>query len=897
MGTTITYMQRRVAGTGECISLRCKGGGMAATSRSIRRAGLFRQVALGLTLGLVAAAFFLATSSSYAELVTKEEIRAAEQKADRTEDALDDARRVLKKQNSVLEKADRAVRRSEASLTSLQEKLAAADKDEKAALAEKIRTQQEEVNRTRQERAAAQADADRAQQQAAALEKDLATAETECADLKARQKREAAEWKTRGAEVKTMAAAPTPAVVPAPVAQAAPAVQPAPVLAAPALVAAAPAASSDTIGRLQEEVNQAQARKAQADAVVKQRADDLEKAKDAEARKKAATALSEAEKYAQKQDKEYQKAVAELEKARQPAPERLAFKRFHRETTVSEPAPWAPPAPPEPAPTLRGDQELTTPAAQPGDIAPAGTKLQFDVPMIAGDKEIVQDLDVWKEWADYITFSPVTAEEINEFHGKLTKALQEKGYVFAKVTFPTRIWAYGIFLAKVDCGPLGTITVKGNRHYSERQIIRALADQDGSRFNYARVHGDLFDLNAKPDLNIDAKLRPEIQDGRRVINADLEVDDDLPLHGAFEISNTGTKETHDWRMRTTLQHVNLTKNDDVFTLDWLTSPRISDLNAFSGAYFLPIDDLYSLNVFAGYSDSDVTDIMPLLDVRGKGYYGGAQLTRTLSETATYRSQLTLGWFYQSQETEQDIGGATWDTRKLEISMPSLTYGYASRVFDSLSGRNFLSATLQANFAGNFGSSDKEEFVGQGGRGTADGDFTMLKFQVARMQRFFRGEDEPGKWTVFMKVDGQLAGDTLPAAVRRSVGGANSVRGYEESELSADNAVVATVELRTPLFRNFIPGLKKDEEFLEMNPEAWQQHRLQFIAFVDAGWLENKEPLAGEMENETLLSAGLGLRLGLTKYSQMRLDYGYPLEETTEDTPSSGRFHLSMQLQF
>ena len=149
----------------------------------------------------------------------------------------------------------------------------------------------------------------------------------------------------------------------------------------------------------------------------------------------------------------------------------------------------------------------------------------------------------------------------------------------------------------------------------------------------------------------------------------------------------------------------------------------------------------------------------------------------------------------------------------------------------------------------------------------------------------------------MRVDGQFAGDSLPPPVRRSLGGANSVRGYEEGEVAGDNAVTGTVELRTPLFSNFIPGLKKTQEYLDANPEAWQQHRLQFVVFGDVGWLQNKEPLAGEMDKETLASLGVGLRLGFTKYSQMRVDYGYPLEDTTDDTPSSGRFHLSLQVQF
>jgi len=566
-----------------------------------------------------------------------------------------------------------------------------------------------------------------------------------------------------------------------------------------------------------------------------------------------------------------------------------------REPLVSEPTPWTAKEVQAP-PTLDGQKPISAPPAKAAAIAEPGKKLQFDLPMISGDKSIVEKLDAWQEWADHVTFNPVTAEEINEFHGKLTKALQEEGYVFAKVTFPTRIWAYGIFLAKIDCGPLGTITVKGNRHYSAKQVIRALARQSGERFNYARIHGDLFDLNTKPDIMVNTKLKPVIQDGRRVINAELEVRDDMPIHAAAEVSNTGTGTTNKWRLRTTLQHLNLTKRDDVLTVDWSTSPDLGDVNAGSGGYFLPLGDAYSLSLYGGYSRSDIEDALPQLDIRGQGHYFGGQITKTLEDNAKFRTQLSGAWVYQHSETEQDIGGRTWIERDLQLSMPSLTLGYASRVFDKLGGRNFLSNTVMANFAGALGSSEKTEF-NEKGNAYADGEFLIDRFQIARLQRFFSGQDAPGKWTLFMKVDGQIASDTLVSAVRKSLGGANSVRGYKESEVSGDQGLVATLELRTPLFHNFIPGLKKSDEYLEATPEAWQRHRLQLIAFTDYGYVGVKEPRAGERPDETLFSAGVGLRLGLTKYSQMRADWGYPFEKTTEDTPGSGRLHLSMQLQF
>ncbi len=835
-----------------------------------------------------------------ASVVAAPEAPSAKAASRHADEALAAAQKAQAKQQSAVKDAEEDEAELKADLAALQKQLAAAPQNKKEKLSAKIRSLQEDVNKAANRRALLQADLARAQAQVQARKTEAAAAAAASAEFAARQQAEKAEHAQRLAQDKakaTKVAAAPALVVTAPAPAAAPVVATAAVVAAaPApVVAAAPApASVAAIAQAEASLKQALDQKTQADAVVAQRTQDLANSKDAEARKKAQAALQQAEKYAAGKDKDYKAALVSLDKAKQPPPPVAAHVN-----RVSEPTAWAPPAALEPAPILRADQALAIPEPKIEEIAPPGTKLMFDATMLAGDKDIVQDFPVWKEWADYVIFNPVTADEINAFHAKFTKALQEKGYVFAKVTFPTRIWAYGIFLAKVDLGPLGTITVKGNRFYSSKQITDTLANQPGARFNYARVHGDIFDLNAKPDLNIDAKLKPSIQNGRRVIDAELNVEDSLPIHGAIELSNTGTKYTNDWRIRSTLQEVNLTQNDDVLTAEWLTSPDLGDVNAYTLGYNLPIDKRWSFMANAGYSNSDIQGALEQIDVLGRGYFAQIGVTKVLHETPIYRDMLTLSWLYQNSETQLDVSDDSGSTPPIRLSMPSLAYDYQSRVFDPFYGRSFLTVTGMANFAGKYGSSEDADFLGGStSQGAIDGDFSLLRVRLARLQRFTKANTELGKWTLFMKVDTQVTGDSLPSAVRRSVGGANSVRGYTEGEISGDNAVYGTLELRAPLFENFIPGFKVSEKELEDNPEFALQHRLQLLAFTDAAYVKNNDPQASAFDNETLSSVGAGFRFGFTKYSQMRLDYGIPLMDTyTADTPKHGRLHASLQLQF
>jgi len=92
-------------------------------------------------------------------------------------------------------------------------------------------------------------------------------------------------------------------------------------------------------------------------------------------------------------------------------------------------------------------------------------------------------------------------------------------------------------------------------------------------------------------------------------------------------------------------------------------------------------------------------------------------------------------------------------------------------------------------------------------------------------------------------------------------------------------------------------LKKDQKFLDDKPEYWGRHRMNFVVFTDFGYIANKNEVPGELNHQDFASIGMGVRLGLTKYSQMSLDYGFPLIEASEDTPEAGRFHISLQAQF
>jgi hemolysin activation/secretion protein len=105
-----------------------------------------------------------------------------------------------------------------------------------------------------------------------------------------------------------------------------------------------------------------------------------------------------------------------------------------------------------------------------------------------------------------------------------------------------------------------------------------------------------------------------------------------------------------------------------------------------------------------------------------------------------------------------------------------------------------------------------------------------------------------------RFDAQLTPDSLLSPERFSLGGVDTVRGYVQNQLVADNGFLGSMELRIPLTSD--PSLLQLTPFLE----------------VGTGWNESSP----NPDPSTLVSVGLGLRLLLDNSLSLRLDYGVPL---------------------
>lgn len=132
-----------------------------------------------------------------------------------------------------------------------------------------------------------------------------------------------------------------------------------------------------------------------------------------------------------------------------------------------------------------------------------------------------------------------------------------------------------------------------------------------------------------------------------------------------------------------------------------------------------------------------------------------------------------------------------------------------------------------------------------------------------------------KTLVLAKINAQLTPDALLPLEKLSLGGVDTVRGYRQNQLVADNGIIGSVELRLPLTSNNL---------------------LQLRPFFDIGTAWNNR--ADNPDTQTVAGLGMGLTWQPNRNLFLQLDYGIPLiaVEDEGDSLQENGVYFSLQYQ-
>lgn len=447
----------------------------------------------------------------------------------------------------------------------------------------------------------------------------------------------------------------------------------------------------------------------------------------------------------------------------------------------------------------------------------------------------------------------------------LQDALHRKGYTFHRVIIPPQRATAGVIKLQILTFPIGQVTVEGNKYYSKENILASVPSlRPGWIPNTFEIARSLQIVNEHPTKNLSVIIQESKTPDH--IDAKVGVRDSKPQQFFSSLANTGTTRTGDTRLSLGYQHSNLFDLDQVLTLSYTTSPgHFSDVQQYGGYYRIPLYGVGgSLSMFITHSKADQGTVGDFFLVSGKGTFYGISFDYALFPIpiSGYNHRLDLGVQDRDFSNDTTFGGAP-------IGVEVRSVPYSIRYSGSLERSNY-SGGFYVEYAKNANwGEDNTAYAYASNRLGAHNHWDVIRYGADLDYSL------PKNFLLRLRLMGQWTDKPLISGERFGLGGARSVRGFEEREMSGDRGRQINIEVWTPLIA---PNTR-------------------LLGFTDWGRLDLDKPIPGQVGGETISNIGMGLRWHWKTNFNLSLDVAYVTKGSEITREGDEKLHFNLFCRF
>lgn len=450
------------------------------------------------------------------------------------------------------------------------------------------------------------------------------------------------------------------------------------------------------------------------------------------------------------------------------------------------------------------------------------------------------------------------------------------------------------------------INAPEHRRIRENSPVRPAEDggEDLSLLRRDVLDDYVLRLNRHPGRRVDVSVEPTTEEGEAVL--DYQVYESKPWSLYFQLSNTGTENTDEWRERFGLIHNQLTGNDDILTIDYITA-GFDESHAVLGSYEFPFpgNDLIRVKVFGQWNEFTASDVgLSGERFTGEGWSFGADVSANIYQDQNFFVDVIGGARVQHVEITNELVAVEGDETFYLVHL-----GIEAEQFHETSS---FAAGVDLEFG--FGGDESE--LEKLGRLFPDEEWAVLTFN-GEYSFFIEPLVNGDAWLdpttpesstlaheIAVSVKGQYAFNfRLIPNLETVTGGAYTVRGYPESVVASDSAVVFSAEYRFHVPRSF--AIDEDPRELWGRPFKYAPQQvygrpdwdLVLKAFLDVGTTFNSDSLSFE-DDETLIGAGVGTELIFRRNVTASLDWGFALTDIDGEVDSGdNELHFILTLLY
>ena len=456
----------------------------------------------------------------------------------------------------------------------------------------------------------------------------------------------------------------------------------------------------------------------------------------------------------------------------------------------------------------------------------------------------------------------------------------QAGWAAVLVYLPPQPVADGVVTLNVVEGKLARVQVQGAQRLSDQRVRAALPSLvEGSTPRVRHIDAELQIANENPGRAMAVLLGPGTAPGE--VQATVKVEEQPVQRFTVSLDNSGNERTGRFRLGLGWQHADLTGHDDSISLNLQTSPtEPSKVRVASAGYRWPLPGLRAaLDVFAAYSNVDggtQTIAAGDLSFAGAGRIAGARWVWYLPRRGEFDQRLTTGLESRAYLNDCSVAGlpdGACGAAGESVAVHPLTLEYAAQQGGTTPMLFTLGLTHNLAFGGKHGAQTDFDAVRPG----APRRYTVLRAGAQASMPVLEDARLAARFSL------QHSADPLVSGEQFGLGGAQSVRGFEERELSGDSGWQLSLELASP---------RLGADWLPSGTD------LRLLAFADAGEVHNRVGTACKAGSTRCRAsaAGVGLRLAWGPV-QLRADIAQALQDGSSTERGDWRGHIALAASF
>jgi hemolysin activation/secretion protein len=500
-----------------------------------------------------------------------------------------------------------------------------------------------------------------------------------------------------------------------------------------------------------------------------------------------------------------------------------------------------------PAPLPAPDQLLTPPSSLP--ISPEEEQ-SGDIPQAIAIKKInITGSTIFsqKDFAkitERYTNKSITLTELFQLRSDITKFYVDKGYITTGAFIPPQKLIDGIVEVRVIEGELEEIKVTGAGRLNPNYVRSRLALATRKPLNREKLLEALQVLQLNPLIkNLSAELAAGTRQGSSTL--EVTIQEAKTFNAQISLDNSRSPSVGSFRRQVQLSESNLLGFGDSISAAYTNT---DGSNSYDFNYTVPINPRNGTFAFSyGTSENNVIE-QPFnrLDIESNSNYYEFTLRQPIIQKPN--RELAFGMALTNRESQATLLNGEVPFPGEGADEKGRTSVTALRLFQEWTQRSSKQVfAMRSQF-----SIGLDAFNSTINNKSPDSSFYAWRGQ-AQWVRLLAPD------TLFLiRGDLQFADRPLVALEQFGLGGQSSVRGYRQDALLTDNGFLASTEVRLPIFR-----------------DKRSQTLLQVVPFIDVGTVWNRSNRVN-LETNTLLSTGLGLRLQLGSQLNAQFDWGIPL---------------------